>query len=59
MDAGELTVLILPGPWCQVARMERGFATRIMWLSASVAMAASLRWAGKMRACSFGPMIAL
>src|SRR3954463_8789555 len=58
-DAGEPTVLLLPGPWCQMARMETGFATRIMRLSTSVAIAASPRWAGKMRACSFGPMIAL
>src|SRR5215210_834186 len=58
-DAGEPTVLLLPGPWCQMARMETGFATRIMRLSTSVAIAASPRWAGKMRACSVGPMIAL
>src|SRR4051794_9889468 len=51
-DAGEPTVLLLPGPWCQMARMETGFATRIMRLSTSVAIAASPRWAGKMRACS-------
>ena len=56
---GEPTVLVPPGPWCQVARMEAGFATRIMRLSTSAAMAVSPCWAGKMRARSFGPMIAL
>src|ERR671917_526925 len=40
-DAGEPTVLIPPGRWCQVARMETGFATRIMRLSTSAAMG---RW---------------
>src|SRR4051812_8268777 len=58
-DAGEPTVLVSPGPWGQGARMETGFATRIMRLSTSVAMAVSPCWAGKMRARSFGPMIAL
>ena len=59
MDVGEPTVLFLLGPWCQAARMEAGLATRIMRLSTSVAMAVSPCWAGKMRARSFGPMIAL
>src|SRR4051794_36545778 len=58
-DAGEPTVLVPPGPWCQGARMETGFATRIMRLSTSVAMAVSPCWAGKMRARILGPMIAL
>ena len=59
MDVGELTVLVPPNSWYQVARMDAGFATQIMWLSTSVAMAASHRWTGKMRARSFGLMIAL
>src|SRR4051812_14775806 len=39
--------------------METGFATRIMRLSTSAAMATSPCWAGNPRARSFGPMIAL
>ena len=58
-DAGEPTVLAPSGSWGQGARMETGFATRIMRLSTSVAMAVSPCWAGKMRARSFGPIIAL
>jgi hypothetical protein len=39
--------------------METGFAAWIMRLSTSAAMATSPCWAGKRRARSFGPMIAL
>src|SRR3954468_5120210 len=58
-DAGEQTVLAPPGAECQATRMETGFTTRIMRLSTSAAMAASPCWAGRVRARSFGPMIAL
>jgi hypothetical protein len=47
-----------PGPR-QATRTETGLATRIMRLSARTAMAASPCWAGKVRARSLGPMIAL
>ena len=58
-DTGEQTALAPPGPWYQATRVETGFATRIMRLSTSAATAASPCWAGKRRARSFGPMIAL
>ena len=43
----------------QAARTETGLATRIMRLSTSTAMAASPCCAGKPRARSLGPMVAL
>lgn len=57
-EPAELTEMF-PPRLLQATQMEISFETRIMRLSTSAAMAASLCWTGKTRARSSEPMIVL